>query len=113
MKFKKPGDELSKLLGTPDREQQVERVKRLLAAPVVDVIIRVDGRADQVTAINVVGGQMSPDVFYRVLDQARDMMRRQELQALAQQNGHATSPPLEKPAEEKPPDEEAVAEEAH
>ncbi len=81
MKFKKPQDELSKLLGTGDREEQVAQVKRLIAAPIIDVLIRVDGRVDQVTGVHVLGGNIPPAIFYKILDQVRDQVHQAELQA--------------------------------
>lgn len=81
MRFRKPQDELSKLLGTDDLEEQVERVKRLKAAPIIDVVIRVDGRVDQVTGVHVLGGSIPPAIFYKVLDQVRDQVHQAELQA--------------------------------
>jgi hypothetical protein len=96
MKFKKPQDELSKLLGTGDREEQVAQVKRLKAAPIIDVVIRVDGRVDQVTGVHVLGGTIPPAVFYKVLDQVRDQVHQAELQ-MAAQNGKPAPPPAPEP----------------
>lgn len=87
MKSKKTEDELSQLLGTGDRAGQVARVKQLLTAPIIDVVIRVDGRADQVTGLSVIGGQLSAETLYKVLDQVRDQIRQAELQAAAKKGG--------------------------
>lgn len=104
MKFKPQKNELAELLGTPDREEQVARVKQLLTAPVIDVVIRVDGRVDQVTGVTVIGGNLTPAVMYRVLDQVRDQVRQAELRAAAQgtppvahQNGVAVPEPVPPP----------------
>lgn len=83
MKLKPQKNELADLLGTPDREAQVKRVKQLLTAPVIDVVIRVDGRVDQVTGVTVIGGNLTPEVMYRVLDQVRGQVRQAELRAAA------------------------------
>lgn len=89
MKFKNnTQDELSKLLGTPDRETQVERVKRLLAAPVVELVIRLDGRNNRVT-FSVMGGEVPPAVVYEMLDVCRRQVHQLELQAAAQHAGQA------------------------
>ena len=97
MKNKPPKDELSALLGTPDRQAQVDAVKRLKGAPIIDVVIRVDGRVDQVTGVHVLGGKIPPAIFYRILDQVRDQIRQAELQAVAQQQ--TSQPPQELVAE--------------
>ena len=96
MKIKPQKNELAELLGTSDRDEQAARLKRLLTAPVIDVVIRVDGRVDQVTGVTVIGGNLPPEVLYRVLDQVRDQVRQAELQAAAQaatngQVGHETA----------------------
>lgn len=99
MRLKPQNNELAELLGTPDRDEQVKRVKQLLTAPIIDVVIRVDGRVDQVTGVTVIGGNLTPAVMYRVLDQVRDQVRQAELRAAAQgpagavQNGVAVPEP--------------------
>jgi hypothetical protein len=100
MKFK-PGqkDELTELLGTKERAQQVEIVRRLLGAPVVEMIIRLDARSNQVS-YNILGGQIAPAIAYQMLDACRDLIRQQELAAAAanaKQNGHVEGPGM--PAE--------------
>lgn len=90
MKTKPSKNELAELLGTSDFGEQVSRVKRLLTAPVIDVIIRVDARADQVTGLTVIGGTLTPEILYKVLDQVRDQVRQAELQAV--QHGKPPAP---------------------
>ncbi len=108
MKIKPQKNELAELLGTPDRDEQVKRLKQLLTAPVIDVVIRVDGRVDQVTGVTVIGGNLTPAVMYRVLDQVRDQVRQAELRAAAQgpaiahQNGVAVPEPTPPPPSAEP-----------
>ncbi len=103
MKIKPPKDELSEVLGTTDRKAQVEAAKRLKVRPVIDIVIRVDGRVEQVTAVTVIGGNLTPAVMYWVLDQVRDQVRQAELRAAAQgpavahQNGVAVPEPAPPP----------------
>jgi len=89
MKPKNPKDELSELLGTSDRQAQSATVRRLLAAPVVELVIRLDGRTNQVS-FNVIGGQLPPEAAYAMLDGCRELIRRQELEAVqSRPNGGA------------------------
>lgn len=97
MKTKKPSDELSKLLGTGDREAQVTQVKRLLGAPVIDIVIRVDARVDQVTGLSVIGGTLTPDMFYKVLDQVRNQVHQAELQQVAATKNNGAQEPAPEP----------------
>ncbi len=52
--------------------------------PVVDLIVRFDARTGK-TGMTVIGDDASIDTLYKMLDAARDELRRIELAALKQQ----------------------------
>lgn len=83
MKTKPNKDELSELLGTAERKEQVARVRRLLLAPVVELTIRLDARTNQVS-YSVMGGDLPPAVAYEMLDITRKQIHAVELSAVAQ-----------------------------
>lgn len=83
MKNKPHQDELTELLGTPDRKAQVAMVRRLLTAPVVELTIRLDARTNQVS-YSVIGGDLPPAVAYEMLDIARKQIHAVELNAVVQ-----------------------------
>lgn len=95
MKFKSPyKDEVAELLGTKDKALQVERIKQVASAPVVELVVRLDGRTNQVS-FSVWGGQLPPAVAYQMLDACRDLIRRDELAAVIQrENGHVAPPAI-------------------
>ncbi len=78
-----PAD-LAGLLGSKIREEQAQRVQELIGAakaPVIDLVIRYDGRTSQVT-LAAIGGRLAPDVVYFLLEQARAKIRAEEMAAL-------------------------------
>ena len=58
----------------PDLRQTVEALKD---APVIDLIIRYDGRTNQV-AVMAIGGQLTPEGAYQLLEMARGVIRTME-----------------------------------
>jgi hypothetical protein len=85
-------NDLSKLLETKNPKEQAARVQTLIQAaqaPVVDLIIRFDGRTGQI-AIKTIGPDIPAAAVYKLLDAARDALRDAELRSL---QGQATSEP--------------------
>ena len=72
-------ESIKELLGTEDEETQVKIIKNLAGAPVIDLIVRLDGRTGQVAFVQPVGGQLDMDTVYKVLDMAREWLRAFEL----------------------------------
>jgi len=96
---------LAELLGTKNKKEQEQKVQNLLRAvqmPVIDMVIRYDGVADQVNVM-ILGGNVAFEVAHRILDLARKEIQRDEVKASidqqAKQNG---GPPLhpDQPAED-------------
>jgi len=73
---------IDKLLNTKDKAKQAETFLRVANAPVIDLIIRYDGRTDKIV-ISSIGGQVPLPVIYKLLDMARDTLHNEELKALA------------------------------
>ncbi len=75
--------QIEALLGTKKASEQAERVEHLLkmaAAPVVDLVIRYDPRADMI-GLNVIGGELPVADILKILHAAEDMLRQKELEA--------------------------------
>ena len=73
------------LLETKDKNEQVERIRHLLAmvqAPVVDLVIRFDGRLGQVMDVNTVGGRIGFEESLAMLEQARALLLQRAAQAV-------------------------------
>jgi hypothetical protein len=80
-------NELAQVLNTKDRKEQAARVKTLLQAaqaPVVDLIIRFDGRTGQL-AIKTIGPDMPVAAVYKLLDSAREVLHNVEVNSLKEQ----------------------------
>jgi hypothetical protein len=78
-------------------------LQQLQQAPVIDLIIRYDGRTGQV-ALMAIGGNLEFTGAYQLLDMARRVIRTQELAAVkANGNGQAALP-ADKPAEAAHPE---------
>ena len=78
---------LKELLGTGNRKEQAERVAGLLqvaSAPVIDVIVRFDGRVKSVVDVLVVGGSADFQSVYKILEQARQVLLAKEQAQVAQ-----------------------------
>ncbi len=96
---------LAKLLGTKNKQEQEQKVQKLLRAlnmPVIDMMIRYDGIADQVN-VTILGGNVSFEVAHRILDLARKEIQQDEIKASidqqAKQNGEPSQHP-DLPAED-------------
>ena len=75
---------LNELLGTKNKKDQARLVQSLVGkfnAPVVDLVLRYDGRMDQLN-ISLVGPDISIENLYKILDVARDMLKRREFEAM-------------------------------
>jgi len=81
--MKQTQSELEKLLQTKDRVEQAQRVQGLLSmagAPVVDIVIRADGRNGNI-GITLIGPDLGIQDVYKILDAAREILHQQELKA--------------------------------
>lgn len=65
---------------------------QLAAAPVIDLIIRYDGRSGAV-AVGALGGELTYADIYSLLDAARQVMQKQEHYELQQAAKAAAVPP--------------------
>ena len=82
--------ELKDLLGTEDKEKQIEVVQELIKAassPVIDLVIRYEN--DEVT-LSIMGGDISFDAIYKMLDLTRQTIHKQEIETAVQQAANAT-----------------------
>ena len=86
---------LHELLGTKNKKEQTKRVLSLvnqINAPVVDLVLRYDGRTDQLN-ISLIGPSVSIDSLYKILDGARDMLKQQEFEGMkAKENQEQAAP---------------------
>ena len=100
MKLKTPQKDqkptLASILQTKNKEQQVSAVQGLIQlakTPVVDIVVRYDGRSEQV-GLTIIGiEQVTTEAIYKILDMAREQVRQNELQQAAQQAQHAAQAP--------------------
>lgn len=76
---------IKELLGTEEEKEQVEIIKNLAAAPIIDLVIRLDGRTGKIAFVQPVGGQLGLDSAYKVLDMAREWLRAVELKNLKEE----------------------------
>jgi hypothetical protein len=74
---------IDKILQTKDKDKQGEIFLNVANAPVLDLIVRFDGRTGQIS-IGTMGGQIPIAAIYKMLDGARELLHQQELQAVAQ-----------------------------
>lgn len=84
--------------GPNELEMAQKAAQQLAAAPVVDLVIRVDGRTGEV-GVHFIGGSMDVPTFNKVLDAAREWGRQQELAGLSAGKNGAL--PHEEPAGEQ------------
>ncbi len=82
----KPNDELVKLLGTDNADEQVDIIKRLMS-PCIPVVIQYDGRAGAVTNVTPVGASLPPSDIHQILDDAKRWLMRLENESNARKNG--------------------------
>jgi hypothetical protein len=83
------------LLDTRNKQEQVERIRHLLAAaqaPVVDLVIRFDGRLGQVVDVNTVGGRVGFEESLAILEQARALLMARAAQAVKVEERSDTIP---------------------
>jgi hypothetical protein len=91
MKNKEQKLNIDKVLQTKDKAKQAEVFLSIANAPVIDLVIRYDGRTDQL-AVTTIGGDIPLPAAYSLLDKAREMLHNKELEAVAQK---------EKPAQQE------------
>jgi len=72
--------DINKITGTKDREKQAKILLNTINAPVVDLIIRYDSRTSKVSVASI-GGNVPVDAVYKMLDMARDEIRKREIAA--------------------------------
>lgn len=77
---------ISGLLGTRNKQEQIERIEKLLNAPVLELVIRFDAGREKIS-IDMIGGGIPVQTAYKMLDAAREIVRQMELKA-ARQNGN-------------------------
>lgn len=83
--------DIKELLGTEDEEEQVKKVQALMdtaTRPPIDVLIRYDQNADQIS-LSFMGGNVPFEVIYRALDLARQALHKSEIEAAVQQKDAA------------------------
>ncbi len=76
---------LKSLLGTDDKKKQLELVEQLIeaaASPVIDLLIRFENEQINMT---IMGGDVSFDVLYKMLDLSRQAIHRREIETALQQ----------------------------
>jgi len=81
-----PAAELAFLLGTADTAQQVARLKDVLTARPVSILIVADPKSGETTIRTT--GPLAPDLAYKMLDVTRAHFFETERKALASQNGN-------------------------
>jgi len=86
---KTPTQEIDELLGTKDKKEQVEHIRKL-TNPVIDVIIRFDARMGLVSQIVPIGGKLGMEDAKWVLQQGIDFLTRQQM--AAEMNPNQTPP---------------------
>ena len=89
---------MKELVGTDNKKEQVEYVQQLIKrvnSPVIDLIIRFEN--EQVD-ISMMGGDVSFDILYKMLDMTRQALHQRELEMAVQQAASVTD--LEEKAEE-------------
>lgn len=72
---------IDKVLGTKDKERQAEIFLQVANAPVIDIMIRFDGRTGGLD-VAVVGGKLDLEQFNRIVDAVKEQLRKQELEAV-------------------------------
>lgn len=88
---------LAELLDTKDRRKQAERVAKLFS-PVIDIIVRFDGRSGQISML-ALGGELSGADARLILNKAQEQLMQEEAQAMAQQEAANESPEVDLPAD--------------
>ncbi len=82
-----------------DVKQDIQQMRQ---APVIDLIIRYDGRTNQVAMI-AIGGSIDPPGVYHLLEMARGVIRTMELEAI-KAKGNGAGPKVEEAGQDKKPD---------
>lgn len=82
---------IADVLETKDKALQIERVKALMM-PVVDIVVRYDGRFGGVT-VDLIGGQATPQQAREILTRAMEALSQKEVELLAQQQGNNNKEP--------------------
>ncbi len=77
--------DINQITGTKDRAKQAEILLGTVGAPVVDLVIRYDGRTNQI-AITTIGGDIPIQAAYTLLDKAREILHQREIEALAKKD---------------------------
>ena len=73
---------VKEMLGTEVEEEQIKIIENLAGAPIVDLIIRLDGRTGGIAFVQPVGGQLGMDQAHRMLSMAGEWLRTVELKNL-------------------------------
>jgi hypothetical protein len=81
-KTKKPPT-IETLTGTKDKVKQADVLLNLANIPIVDLVIRFDPRNGQIT-LATIGGPLEVAAIYAIMDKAREMLHKKELEAVAQ-----------------------------
>jgi hypothetical protein len=89
-------NEIAKRLGTTNKKEQVERldnIMKLAELPVFDMLIRFDPRKPQQAAVSltIIGGDVPFRVLYGMLDETRELLKEQEIQASLEQRAAANN----------------------
>ncbi len=76
---------MKELVGTDNKKEQVEFVQQLIErvnSPVIDLVIRFEN--EQIN-MSIMGGDVSFDVLYRMLDMTRQALHQREIETAVQQ----------------------------
>ncbi len=76
---------MKELVGTDNKKEQVEFVQQLIErvnSPVIDLVIRFENEQINMT---IMGGDVSFDVLYRMLDMTRQALHQREVETAVQQ----------------------------
>jgi hypothetical protein len=80
---------ISELLSTKNAHEQAERIQTLMnmaSAPVIDLIVRADMRTGSIS-LHLVGPDLPAVDIHRILDAAKEYLRKQELEAMQPKEG--------------------------
>ena len=86
-----PRPNIDKILQTKDKAKQGEIFLSVANAPVVDLLIRLDGRTGQIS-VGTMGGKLELATIYKMMDGARELLHEQELQAVTQKKEEKNIP---------------------
>ena len=77
-------NKIADLLATKNQDEQADRIQHLLQmaqAPVIDLIVRADMRTGSIS-LHLVGPNLPAVDIHRILDAAKEHLRKQELEAM-------------------------------